>query len=169
MAKVWLAVAIAAATCAFALPGRADVAPVSANTVREAMAVVESLLTQHGIDVRGYARTPPPNVERVDASHQYLQGNDGGYIDGRIYLNDAVIEDCLHLTLVHELVHDVSVKHRLFADVPNAKIRDVLEALADVVTAAAAEDPYLPGCLPNRRILVSAADLASLAAPALRR
>jgi hypothetical protein len=169
VAKWVLATAIAVVWCAAVLPGAANEAPPSGGAVQQAMAIVETILARHDIDVRGYAQTAPPQVERVDASHQYLQGNDGGYVDGRIYLNAAVIEDCLQLTLVHELVHDVSVKHRLFAEVPNTRIRQVLEALADAVTAVAAEDPYLPGCLPERRFQVSAADLASLASPALRR
>lgn len=168
MARIWLP-AMAAAYCLFALPTAAGDAPLAAGTVREAMLVVESLLARQDISVSGYAWTEPPRVERVPSSHEYLQGNDGGYVDGRIYLNDEVMVDCLHLTLVHELVHDATMKHRLFADVPNARIREVLEAVADVVTAKAAQDPYRPGCLPKRRILLGAADLASLAAPALRR
>jgi hypothetical protein len=133
------------------------------------MAIVEVLLAEQDIDVSGYAGTTPPAVERVAGSHEYLQGNDGGYVDGRIYLNDEVIADCLRLTLVHELVHDATVKHRLFAAVPNDRIRDIFEALADTVTAAAAVEPYRPGCLPQRPILLGSADLASLALPALRR
>jgi hypothetical protein len=167
--KLAPAAAAAVVCCAAALPVGANEAPLSDGSVRQAMALVETILARHDIDVRGYAQTSPPQIERVDASHQILQGNDGGYVDGRIYLNDAVIEDCLQLTLVHELVHDASFKHRLFAEVPNARIRNVLEALADAVTAVAAEDPYLPGCLPQRQFQVSAADLASLAGPALRR
>jgi hypothetical protein len=155
--------AIFVTACLLASPAKADTASLSPGIVREAMAKVEFLLARQNIDVRGYASTEPPAVERVAASHQYLQGNDGGYVDGRIYLNDETMSECEPLTLIHELVHDATVKHRLFADVSNANIRDVLEALADVVTAAAAEEPYLPGCLPKRRILVSEADLASLA------
>lgn len=169
MATVRLRAILGAAYCLLPLSSIAGAAPVSTDTVREAMVIVEGLLARQDINVGGYAGTAPPAVERVAASHEYLQGNDGGYVDGRIYLNDEAMADCQHLTLIHELVHDATVKHRLFADVPNSKIRDVLEALADVVTATAAEDPYLPGCLPNRPILVSAADLASLARSPLRR
>ena len=169
MATARLKAIVAIAYCLLALPAAAGGAPVSTDTVREAMAVVEVLLAKQQVDVRGYAGTAPPSVERVSASHEYLQGNDGGYVDGRVYLNDEAMADCRRLTLIHELVHDATVKHRLFAEVPNAKIRNVLEALADIVTAAAAEDPYLPGCVPKRRILLGAADLASLAAPAPRR
>ena len=155
--------ATSVAACMLALSAEAENASVSPGQVREAMAKVEFLLAQQNIDVRGYALTAPPIVERVVPSHEYLQGNDGGYVDGRIYLNGETMSECEPLTLIHELVHDATVKHRLFADVSNSDIRDVLEALADVVTAAAAEEPYLPGCLPKRRILVSEADLASLA------
>ncbi|MEQ1864030.1 MAG: hypothetical protein ABL996_05195 [Micropepsaceae bacterium] len=155
--------AIFVTACLLALQAEAETASVAPGQVREAMAKVEILLARQNIDVRGYAGTEPPIVERVAASHEYLQGNDGGYVDGRIYLNGESMSECEPLTLIHELVHDATVKHRLFADVSNSDIRDVLEALADMVTAAAAEEPYLPGCLPNRHILVSAADLASLA------
>ena len=164
MARFWLPV-IAAVHCLSALPSAAG----DQLDVRDAMLVVETLLARQDIDISGYARSEPPPVERVPSSHEYLQGNDGGYVEGRIYLNDEVMADCLHLTLVHELVHDATMKHRLFAGVPNSRIREVLEAVADFVTAEAAQDPYLPGCLPKRRISVAAAELASLAAPALRR
>lgn len=155
--------AILVTACLPALPAEAEPASVAPGTVREAMAKVEHLLARQNIDVRGYAHTEPPIVERVAPSHEYLQGNEGGYVEGRIYLNGETMSECEPLTLIHELVHDATVKHRLFVEVSNANIRDVLEALADVVTAAAAEEPYLPGCLPKRRILVSEADLASLA------
>jgi hypothetical protein len=169
VAKARRAASIAVVLSALALAGPARAQSLPGDAVRQAMAIVETQLAKHDIDVKGYAATSPPLVERVSPSHDYLRGNDGGYADGRIYLNEELNEDCVQLTLVHELVHDVTIKHRLFADVPNSRIRQVLEALADVVTAAAAEDPYLPGCLPKRQFLVSAADLASLAGPALRR
>lgn len=134
--------------------------------VRHAMARVEALLRQVGIDVSGYAASAPPTVERSPANHPYLQGNDGGYVPGRIYISEDAIEDCLDLTLIHELVHDASTKFRLFAAAPNDRVRDLFEALADAVTSAAAEDPYRPGCLPSRRFDISSLDLPSLATAA---
>lgn len=134
--------------------------------VRPAMARVEALLTSVGVDVAGYAATEPPAVERSPANHPYLQGNDGGYVPGRIYINEDALEDCLDLTLIHEMVHDASMKFKLFATAPNNRIRDLYEALADAVTFAAAEDPYRPGCLPNRRFEISSLDLPALATAA---
>lgn len=131
--------------------------------VKATMARVEALLTNVGVDVRGYSASEPPAIERSPASHPYLQGNDGGYVPGHIYINEDAIEDCLDLTLIHELVHDASAKFRLFATAPNHRIRDLYEALADAVTSAAAEDPYRPGCLPSRRFEISSLDLAALA------
>jgi hypothetical protein len=135
----------------------------SNSDVTLAMARVEALLRQVGIDVIGYAASAPPAVERSPANHPYLQGNDGGYVPGRIYISEDAIEACLDLTLIHELVHDASMKFRLFSAAPNDRIRDLFEALADAVTSAAAEDPYRPGCLPNRRFEVSSLDLPVLA------
>jgi len=130
------------------------------------MAGVEALLARHGIEVAGYAATRAPEIESVPSTHAYLQGNDGGYVDGRIYLNEEINEDCIAVVIVHELVHDASVKYRLFAGVPNAEIKSVLEALADTITAAASEDPFRPGCVRSRRLALGAADLAKLAATA---
>jgi hypothetical protein len=134
-----------------------------ADELRAAMAKVEALLLERGIVVEGYGRTAPPEVSEVDRAHVFLQGNAGAYIDGRIYLSDAQPADCKPVTLIHELVHDATVKYRLFASVPNARVKMMLEALADDVTAAAAQSPYRPGCLPARTHAVPMADLALLA------
>jgi hypothetical protein len=128
-----------------------------------AMARVEALMKAQGIDVATYAETTPPALEFVNASHPYLQGNDGGYAGRIVYLNEARIEDCTDLILIHELVHDATVKHRLFASVPLSDLKDAVEALADAVTEAAALEPYRPGCLPHRRFAWNAPELAKLA------
>ena len=133
--------------------------------VQISMARVEILLADLGIDVPGYAQSDIPAAELAPPSHPYLQGNDGGFAGGQIYINNEAIAGCRDLTLVHELVHDASVKYRLFPAVPNDLVRDMFEALADAVTAIAAEDPYLPGCLPDRRFRTSPAELAGLGAP----
>jgi len=133
--------------------------------VQISMARVEILLADLGIDVPGYAQSDIPAAELASPSHPYLQGNDGGFAGGQIYINDEAIAGCRDLTLIHELVHDASVKYRLFPAVPNDLVRDMFEALADAVTAIAAEDPYLPGCLPDRRFRASPAELAGLGAP----
>ncbi len=140
--------------------------PLPSQKVRVAMAGVEALLVRQGINVAGYADSAPPPVELVPSSDPSLQGNDGGYVDGRIYLNGDGMAECADLTLLHELVHDVTVKHRLFTNVSNADVRTAFEALADSVTAAAADEPYRPGCLPHRRFEVDTASLAAMAAPA---
>lgn len=127
------------------------------------MARVEMILADIGIDVTGYALGEAPAAELAPSTHVYLQGNDGGYVDGRIYVNDEGVEGCRDLTLVHELVHDVTVRHRLFAAVPNAEVRAVIEALADAVTATAAETPYRPGCLPHRALARPKTELVALA------
>jgi len=137
--------------------------PVDVHNVRAAMASVESLLRNRGIDVSGYQSGDAPPVELVPGSHPNLQGADGGYVDGRVYLNGEALASCTDLTLLHELVHDVSVKRRLFASVGNSEIRPTLEALADQVTADAAQDPYRPGCLPHRRFAYDAEELARMA------
>ena len=137
--------------------------PLYEHNVRAAMASVETLLRNRGIDVSGYREGDAPPVELVPASHPYLQGSDGGYVDGRVYLNGDALASCTDLTLVHELVHDVSVKRRLFGSVGNQEIRSTLEALADEVTADAAQEPYRPGCLPHRRFAYDAGELARLA------
>ena len=140
--------------------------PLSPVEVRASMVRVEALLADLGIDVPGYAQSDVPAAELAPPDHPYLQGNDGGFADGQIYINDEAIADCRDLTLVHELVHDASVKYRLFPTVPNDLVRDMFEALADAVTAIAAEEPYLPGCLPDRRFRTTPAEMAGLNTPA---
>jgi hypothetical protein len=137
--------------------------PLPEADVRAAMSKVETALAGLGIDVAGYAAGAAPPAELAPPAHLYLQGNAGAYVDGRIYVNAKDVAACRDLTLVHELVHDATVKHRLFASVPNSRIRTVIEALADAVTAAAAEDPYRPGCVPARTFAVSSMDLRGLA------
>jgi hypothetical protein len=128
---------------------------------------VEALLQNEGVSVAGYAGSDMPAVEFVNASHPYLQGRDGGYIAGHVYVNEGAITACLDLIVLHELVHDATVKYRLFASVPNDQLKDTIEALADAATGAAAQEPYRPGCLPHRRFAVSRTELAALAtAPA---
>jgi hypothetical protein len=131
--------------------------------LRALMARVEQLLSAQGISVPGYAQSDAPTLAFVSASHPYLQGSDGGFADARVYVNEDAIEACVDLIVVHELVHDATIKHRLFAAVPNAKVKNALEALADAVTEAAADDPYRPGCLPHRRFAYSGQELARLA------
>ena len=127
------------------------------------MARVETLMKAQGVDVAGYAASDAPTLEFASADHPYLQGNDGGYAGGRIYINEARIEACTDLILIHELVHDATVKHRLFANVPVGELKDAIEALADSVTDAAAQEPYRPGCLLSRRFAWGTAELAKLA------
>lgn len=145
---------------ALATPAASEPLPVS--DVKAAMSRVEAALARLGIPVTGYAQTEPPPAEIAPSDHLYLQGSDGGYAGGRIYVNSEAIADCLDLTLVHELVHDATVKFRLLASVPNNRIKNAFEALADAVTAAAAEEPYRPGCLPDRHIEISVLDLPAL-------
>ena len=131
--------------------------------LRDTMARVEALMKGQGIDVPGYAASQPPTLEFVSASHPYLQGNDGGYASGHVYVRDDAIEGCTELIVIHELVHDATVKHRLFAAVPLEHLKAAIEALADSVTAAAAVEPYRPGCLPTRQFAWNAPELAKLA------
>jgi hypothetical protein len=151
----------AAATACAMLTATATAAPLD---VQQAMRQAERLMIAHGIPVEGYAQTAPPPAERVAPSHIYLQGNDGAYAAGRIYLSTAAIEDCQGLILLHELVHDATVKFRLFQSASNHEVRALIEALADRISAEAAQDPYRPGCLPRRRFEFSVAELAVLAA-----
>ena len=127
------------------------------------MARVEALMKGQGVGVAGYAQSPPPALEFVNASHPYLQGNDGGYAGGIVYVSADRIEGCTDLILIHELVHDATVKHRLFASVPLSGLKAAVEALADAVTDAAAESPYRPGCLPHRDFAWGRQELAQLA------
>jgi hypothetical protein len=159
-----LALFAAAIVTAFA-HGAPQAAPFSEPAVRQAMQRTETLMRESGISVPGYSHSLPPQTESVAASHIYLQGNDGAFVAGRIYLNADAIEACRDLTLLHELVHDATVKYRLFQSVPNHAVRNVIEALADRIAGAAALDPYRPGCLPKRRFEYSTAELAGLAAP----
>jgi hypothetical protein len=142
-------------------PLRAE--PIAPGEVKTAMARVEAILAAMNIRVSGYAAGEAPAAELAPAEHLDLQGNDGGYVDGRVYVSEQSIEACRDLTLVHELVHDATVKHRLFASLANAELRPAMEALADAVTARAAEDPYRPGCLPNRALALANTELAKLA------
>ncbi len=127
------------------------------------MARVEALMKGQGVDVSGYAQTPPPTLEFVSASHLYLQGNEGGYAGGHVYVSTDAIEACTDLIVIHELVHDATVKHRLFASVPLENLKAAVEALADSVTEAAAQSPYRPGCLAARHFAWKAPELAKLA------
>jgi hypothetical protein len=154
-----------AAAGLFCVATAAAAAPVSDADVRAAMQRTEALMGALGIDVSGYARSPLPPVELVPAGHPYVQGNDGGYVAGHVYLNREGAPACTDLALLHELVHDATVKHDLFAHVSNDKVRDMFEALADAVTAIAAEEPYRPGCLPRRAFDVDTPTLVALASP----
>lgn len=133
------------------------------SQVRAVMHRAETLLRESGIDVSGYAAGASPQVMIVPTTHVFLQGNDGAWIAGRIYLNEDSVEACQDLTLLHEIVHDATVRHRLFRSVSNNEIRDMIEALADEITYAAAQSPWRPRCLPTREFNVSATELASLA------
>ncbi len=156
--------AFAAALSSFmALDALKAAEPISPEQIRDTMRRVESLLEGEGIAVAGYARSAVPTAAFVTAAHPYLQGHDGGFVDGRIYVSEGAIASCLDLILVHELVHDATIKHRLFAAVPNARVKDAIEALADRITELAAEDPYRPGCLPHRSFAYSGQELAALA------
>jgi hypothetical protein len=152
---------VALTVVALAAPANAE--ELSAADVKVAMLRVEQTLAVLGVDVAGYASQEAPMSELAPADHPYLQGNDGAYADGRIYLNKDAIKDCRELMLIHELVHDATVKRRLFATVPNTRVRDLLEALADAVVEQAAGEPYRPGCVTHRSFGVSTAELARLA------
>ncbi len=152
-----------AALALLASPALAE--PLAEQAVRQAMAQAETLMLEQGINVSGYAQTIPPLTERVAPSHLYLQGNDGAFVDGRIYLNASAITGCQSLNLLHEIVHDATVKFRLFKRAPNHEVRALIEALADQFASAAAQDPYRPGCLPRRHFEISTTELASLAGP----
>ena len=141
----------------------ASAAALDDSQVRAVMRRAETLLRESGIDVPGYAEGAPPQVMVVPATHVFLQGNDGAWVAGRIYLNEAAVEACRDLTLLHEIVHDATVRHRLFRSVSNSEIRDMIEALADEITHAAAQSPWRPRCLPTREFSVPTAELASLA------
>jgi hypothetical protein len=153
------ALALALSLCSAPLQAQ----PLALGEVKAAMARVEAILLGMGIDAAGYAAGEAPEAELAPAEHLYLQGNDGGYVDGRVYISERSIEACRDLTLVHELVHDTTVKRRLFASVANEDLRAAIEALADAVTMIAAEDPYRPGCLPNRAFAHASAELVKLA------
>ena len=161
--RMWGA-AIAAAALGCACAAEAD----NAVVLRDTMIRVEALMKAQGVDVEGYAASAAPVLEFVSAAHPYVQGNDGGYAGGTVYINNERIEACTDLILIHELVHDATFKHRLFASVPLSELKDAIEALADAVTAAAAEEPARPGCLPHRRFAWGTKELAklALAAPA---
>jgi hypothetical protein len=133
------------------------------SQVRTMMLRAETLLRESGIEVPGYAAGTPPQVMVVPSTHVFLQGNDGAWIAGRIYLNEDAAEACQDLTLLHEIVHDATVRHRLFRSVANSEIRDMIEALADEITHAAAQSPWRPRCLPIREFSVPTSELASLA------
>jgi hypothetical protein len=154
---------------AIASLGISSAVPVASATalddsqVRTAMLRAETLLRASGIEIPGYAAGTPPQVMVVPATHVFLQGNDGAWIAGRIYLNEDAAEACQDLTLLHEIVHDATVRHRLFRSVSNSEIRDMIEALADEITHAAAQSPWRPRCLPTREFSVPTAELASLA------
>ncbi|MFM9864186.1 MAG: hypothetical protein ACKVRO_11320 [Micropepsaceae bacterium] len=157
--RIFGATMAAAAAVFCALAAKAQ----DAVDLRDTMARVEAHMKGQGIDVAGYGASTPPALEFVTASHPYLQGNDGGYAGGTVYVSDARIDACTDLILIHELVHDATVKHRLFAAVPLEHLKAAIEALADSVTAAAAESPYRPGCLPRRHYAWGPQDLAKLA------
>lgn len=150
---------------AFASSGPAQAAAddVPEPIVRAVMGQAESLLIQAGVNVSGYAQTKAPRVDLVAGTHALLLGNDGAFMSGRIYLNRDGIYDCQHLSLLHEVVHDATVKYRLFRTVPNGQVRLMMEALADQITETAAEKPYRPGCVTQRHFSISTAELVSLA------
>lgn len=131
--------------------------------VRAVMSQAETLLGDSGVSVSGYAATRPPRVAVVSSNHFLLLGNDGAFIPGYIYLNGNTIDDCRGLSLLHEIVHDATMKYRLFRTVSNGDVRAMMEALADHITEMAAEAPYRPACVTQRHFDISGADLVSLA------
>jgi hypothetical protein len=137
--------------------------PLPESEIRAAMATAERMLVESGVNGAGYSATPLPQVERVSPSHINIQGNDGAYVDGKIYISESAIADCQGLILLHEIVHDATIKLGLFKAVPNDRIRDMIEALADQMTETAAQDPYRPGCVTHRNREISSAELISLA------
>lgn len=155
----------AAAVLWWSLIATGAAAPLEPAQVQATMTRVEAFMTELGIDVSGYAQTREPAVEMVSADHIYLQGNDGAYVDGQIFISEEANADCLALTLVHELAHDATAKYRLFPTVANSELRDAFEYLADAITEVAAQDPYLPGCLPKRHFAFDRAYLVAQAAP----
>jgi len=157
----WVAAAFAALALALSATARADEVP--EPVVRAVMDQAEGLLLQAGVNVSGYAHSKAPRVDLVAGSHVLLLGNDGAFMPGRIYLNRDGIEDCQHLNLLHEVVHDATVKYRLFRTVSNGEVRSMMEALADQITVMAAEKPYRPGCVTQRHFGISTAELVSLA------
>ena len=162
MASVFRAIAaICGAIVLLSASACAD--PLPESEIRAAMATVERMLLDSGVNVAGYSATPVPHVERVSPAHIYMQGNDGAYVGGRIYISESAIADCRGLILLHEIVHDATVKLGLFKAVPNDRIRDLIEALADQVTEAAAQNPYRPGCVTHRNRDISTAELVNLA------
>lgn len=156
--KRWLSVLLIGLT-----PGLSQAGDLKPFQIKAVMHQAEHWLQSSGINVQGYAGTAPPLVEFVARDHVYLQGNDGAFIAGRIFVRDDAPEDCKELILLHEIVHDATAKFRLFRSVPNSELRTVIEALADRVTEAAAANPYRPRCLTHREFEISGADLAQLA------
>ena len=167
MMRIFFVWPVAIVLSAFLAAAVANADPIGEQQVRALMSEAETLLARQGVSVAGYATSASPVIAVVSASHPYLQGRDGGFANARIYVNENAIEACVDLIVLHELVHDATMKHRLFATVPNERVKDAAEALADAVTADAAENQYRPGCLPHRRFVYAAAELAQLAmAPA---
>jgi len=157
----WVAAAFAALLFTFTATARAEEVP--EPVVRAVMDQAEGLLLKAGVNVSGYGHSKAPRVDLVAGSHMLLLGNDGAFLPGRIYLNRDGIEDCQHLNLLHEVVHDATVKYRLFRTVSNGEVRTMMEALADQITEMAAEKPYRPGCVTQRHFGISTAELVSLA------
>ena len=152
-----------ASFCLSVSSSRAIASALDDSQIRSVMLRAETLLRASGIEIPGYAAGIPPQVMVVPSTHVFLQGNDGAWIAGRIYLNEDAAEACQDLTLLHEIVHDATVRHRLFRSVANSEIRDMIEALADEITHAAAQSPWRPRCLPTREFSVPTSELASLA------
>ena len=110
-------------------PVPAHAAPIPESVVRAHMILVERAL-----GVSGYAATVPPVAETTDA----LPWNKwGGWLNGRVLVNERMPTGCLSITLAHELTHDAQVKLRLIpADVSLMRVTEWADAQAEAVARA---------------------------------
>lgn len=154
VAEIALMIVLAAMVALIAMTmvaraARADGVP----DVKVMMGRVEAVLVMHGYPAaRGYAQLEPPAAVMVD---DLADGNWGAYVPGRIDISRAQPDDCVPVTLAHELTHDVTIRKRLIeadtAGAPAWLVKHEMEKVAGLVESFIGSDgTWLPGCLLRR-------------------
>lgn len=138
----------------FSAPARA--AEIGAPDVQVMMGRVEAILVMNGYpDAAGFARTPTPRLEVVEALPNHDWGSYGA--DNRgwyVKISREQTPGCEPVTIAHELGHIATITNHLIPpDAPGdaASVRAQFQRIAALVEDHVSSDGvWLPGCLMRR-------------------